>query len=83
MPQPGNIIFKYKELATLLVREAGVKEGHWGVFLRFGLAGANVGPNDDEIKPSAIVAVTEIGIQPFDGPNGLTVDAAEVHRQAK
>lgn len=83
MPQAKNYQFGYKELATILVKEANVREGHWGLYFTFGLAGSNVGPSEDDLKPAAIVAITSVGIQQFETPNGLTVDAAKVWGEAK
>jgi len=70
--------FTYKELAALLVREAGVKRGHWGVRIHFGLHASNIGQDENTLLPAAIVAVTEIGLQEFEAPSNLTVDAAEI-----
>lgn len=71
--------FTFKEIAALLVKDAGVKEGHWGVSVKFGLQGTNVGMTEDDLRPAAIVAMLELGLQQFDTPNGLTVDAAVVN----
>ena len=76
MATAKQITFKYREIAELLAREAGVQEGFWGLFIRFGLSAANIGANSDDMKPAAIVPIMEIGIQEFDSANNLTIDAA-------
>ncbi len=45
-----------------------------------GLGGANVAliPGAD-LNPAAIVPVLKIGLQRFDAPNNLTVDAAKIN----
>lgn len=83
MATPKQYSFGFKELAEMLVREAGVREGHWGLLIRFGLSASNIGPSDDDLRPAAIVPVMDVGIQQFDKPNSLTVDAAEVQKKTK
>lgn len=79
MAMPNQVTFKLKEIAELLVKHQGIHEGHWGIFVRFGLNATNIGDSSNEMYPSAIVPVTELGIQRFDEPNPLTVDAAVVN----
>jgi hypothetical protein len=81
MPEPKNYVFDHTELAEILVKHANVHEGFWGVYLEFGLAGANVPttPDGKTFTPAAITFVNKIGIQRFDIPSNLTVDAAQVN----
>jgi hypothetical protein len=81
MAEAKNYIFTYKEVAEALVKAQGLHEGLWGVYLEFGIGGANIpaGPSNETLVPAAIVPVLKIGIQRFDQPNSLTVDAAEVN----
>ena len=81
-PTPKQLVFTYKEVAAALLRAAGVTEGHWGLHFRFGLAATNIGPSDNELSPAAIVAISEIGLQQFQRPTNLSVDAAEVTQNA-
>lgn len=73
-----EIVIDFRELATMIIREHQIKEGLWGIWVRFGIGGANVGPDEASLVPAAVVPIQEIGIQRFDAPNGLTVDAANV-----
>jgi hypothetical protein len=81
MPEPSQYMFKYKEIAEALVKQAGLHEGKWQVIMTFGLGAANMGPSEAEIVPGAAVAVTGIGLgKAVDGsPEALTVDAAVVN----
>src|SRR6266702_3330725 len=63
MAESTLIKFTYKELAELMVKKQGIKEGHWAVYLRFGIVGANTGPTEDAAVPTAVVPVLEIGLQ--------------------
>lgn len=81
MPETKNYLWDYKELATMLVKDAGVHEGFWGIYLEFTLQGANVPTMADPntLLPAAVVFVQRVGLQRFDKPNNLTVDAANVN----
>jgi len=85
MPTPKRVDFSFVELAELLVRDAKLEKGHWGIFVQFGLGAANVSESDEgnNLRPAAIVPIVNIGIQQFDEPNNLTVDAAVVSKAAK
>jgi predicted RNase H-like HicB family nuclease len=81
---PEVKVFKFKNLAEILVREAGLQEGNWGLHVKFALTAANLTNSEDgETVPAALVPIVEIGIQSFETPNGLTVDAAEVQKKAR
>lgn len=79
MAEPGQIIFSYKEVATALLKQHGIHEGLWGVYVKFGLKGANIGESDDALMPAAIIPVLQMGLQKFDKLNNLSVDAAKVN----
>ncbi len=66
----------------MLVKHAGVHEGHWQILVEFGLGAANMpiaGPDGFELKPAAVIPVNTIGIQKFDEPTPISVDAAVVN----
>lgn len=79
MPEIQNFTFTHQEIAELLVKQQDLHEGLWGLYIEFGIAGANIsqGPGDGNLLPAAVVPVVRIGIQRFDKPNSLTVDAAQ------
>ena len=79
MPEATQIIYKHRELVELLIKERGIHEGIWGLFVRFGLGASNVGPNDVELQPAAIIPVLEIGLQKFEKETNISVDAAKVN----
>lgn len=79
MAETKQIAFSYKEVAEMMVKQQGIHEGLWGIFLRFGIQGANLGPTPEDILPAAIVPVLEIGLQKLAEPSRLTVDAAVVN----
>src|SRR5437016_622146 len=69
MAESKQIVFGFRELAETLVKKEGIHEGHWGIFVRFGIQGANVGHGASDLLPAAIVPILEIGIQRFDEKN--------------
>lgn len=83
MPESREIVFSYKEIAETLIKKADIHEGTWGIVIRFGFGATNVNTNEiagtETLIPAAIASVREIGIQRFDTPNNLTVDAAIVN----
>ena len=79
MAEARQIVFSYKEVATALLKQQGIHAGVWGIFVRFGIKGANIGESDDTLTPAAIVPVLELGLQKFDTINNLSVDAAVVN----
>ena len=85
MPETQNFVFDHRELATALVKQQSIHEGLWGIYIEFGIAGANISsdPNGTSVVPAAIVPVLKIGIQRFPKSNNLTVDAATVNPKPK
>ena len=59
MSTPKQITFTYREIAEMLARDAGVQKGLWGLYVRFGLAAANIGASSDDMKPAAIVPIID------------------------
>jgi hypothetical protein len=81
MPESKNFVFSYTEIAELMVRKLDLHEGFWGIYVEFGFGAANVptSPDSTLVAPSAISIIKSVGIQRFDAPNNLTVDAAIVN----
>jgi hypothetical protein len=83
MGEPTQIMFKFTEIAELLVKKQGLHEGLWAITIRFGLNATNIpGPTGD-LLPTAILPVVEMGLIKFEKPNSLTVDAAKVNPAPK
>ena len=79
MGKSTRITFTHKEVATAMLKQQGLHEGIWGIYVKFGIGAANVGASDSTVMPSAIVPVVEIGLQPFDKENNLSVGAAKIN----
>lgn len=79
MAEPSQYLYSFREFAEVLIKHQDLHEGLWGIFVKFGIQGANVGQTDNDLKPAAIVTIAEIGLQRFEAPSNLTVDAALVN----
>ena len=79
MPEQTQITFTHKEIATALVKAQGIHEGIWAVFIKFGLRGMNVGANEDDLQPTAVVPVLAVGLQRAESLSNISVDAAVVN----
>lgn len=82
MPEPTQLAFSHTEVVTALLKAQGIHEGIWGLYLKFGIKGMNIGASDDDLVPCAIVPVLNIGLQQFDKPSNIAVDAAKVNPKA-
>jgi hypothetical protein len=81
MAEVQNYIFTLKEIAGALVKQQGIHEGLWAIYVEFGIGAGHIpaGPNTQEIVPAAVVPIVKMGIQRAEQPTPLTVDAAEVN----
>ena len=83
MAETKQIAFTHKEVVEALLKQQGIHEGIWSLYVEFGLGAANVGQSDDNLLPTAIIPVVKIGLQKADKVNNLSVDAAQVNRVAE
>ena len=81
MPEINQYQFKYQEVVEALIKQAGLHEGRWQLVMNFGLAAANMGPNNSDLVPGAAVAVAGIGLLRANpgSPPALTADASVVN----
>jgi len=81
MPEAEHIVYTHKELVELMLRDRGITSGHWAIFFKFRLLGANlVGTDEAEMKPAAVTFIEAVGIQRVDQPMPLSVDASRIRR---
>lgn len=79
MPEVANIVFSFKEVITALLKAQDIHEGIWALFVRFGMNAANVGGNENELRPTAIIPILELGLQKAEKESNVAVDAAKVN----
>jgi len=83
MPEMSEVMFSYKEVAEALVKKQGLNEGLWALSVKFGIQAMNFGPSENDLKPTAIIPLLEIGLHRADKESNLTVDAAKVNPKPK
>ena len=83
MAEPNQIIFSHREVVEALLEKNGIRKGIWGLYVRFGIQAANVGPGKAELHPAAIVPILEMGLQKFDEETSLSIDAATLKPRAR
>lgn len=83
MAEIDQIKFSHTEVATALVKQHGLHEGRWMLAIEFGINGVNVGPDDDNMNPAAVVPILKISLSRTDKVSNLSVDAAEVNPKPK
>jgi hypothetical protein len=83
MAEASQITFSFKEIAELLIKRQRIHEGIWGIYVKFGIGAMNMGPTEDEVRPTAIVPILELGLQKFDKESNLTVDALKVNPRTR
>lgn len=78
MAQASEFKFSLEEVALLLAKEAGLTEGHWQLNVEFGFAAITAGPNEKDVKPTAMVAVNKLGLTRVETATPLSVDASKL-----
>ena len=79
MSETSQYLFSFKEIVTALVKAQGLHEGIWGLFVNFGLNAQNIGPNENELRPAAMMPILGMGLQKFEKESNLSVDAKKVN----
>jgi hypothetical protein len=79
MAKPASITFSHQEVVEALIKQQGIHEGIWGLYVKFGIHASNVAFGSPDLLPAAIVPIVEIGLQKFEDINNLSVDAAKVN----
>jgi hypothetical protein len=72
--------FDLSELAEMLLKKQGIKEGLWSLGAQFSLAAANAGPDPSKVMPSMIVSLDKLRLsRTEDASAPLTFDAAKLN----
>lgn len=81
-PKRERHMLPLRELGRVLVRHLGLNEGLWDITVEFKLAAGSVGPSPDEVLPSAIAGVSQVGLTRVNKAGPLTVDAGALAAEA-
>lgn len=74
--------FTLEELTKALIQYKGLSEGKWMLAVQFGISAVNLGKDDENMSPAAVVPLISVGLNPVDDDrkNNLIVDAAELNK---
>jgi hypothetical protein len=67
----------FTDITEALIIKLDLHDGLWGVRATFGIGAANISGPAGKMVPTAMVPLLSIGLQSFEEPNDLTVDAAK------
>jgi hypothetical protein len=79
MPEFSQILFSHREIVEILIKKQDIHEGIWGLYVKFGLNAANIGPTQTDVVPAAVLGVLEIGLQKFEQESNIAIDASKVN----
>ena len=80
MAETNQISFRFKEVVEALLKQQNIHEGVWAIYVKFGIKAMNVGDNEDNLLPCAMVPVVELGLRRTDeAENNISVNAALVN----
>lgn len=82
MSEVSQFSFPLTEVAALLVKKEGIKEGHWMIGVNFAIAVATAGPDKDRVRPSALVSVDNLVLTKVVEPGPLTINAEDVWKKS-
>lgn len=72
-----------RELATVLVKHYGLKQGDYDLLVEYQIGTGAVGPDKDNMMPGAMIGVARIGLIPATTIGPTTVNAALVNPAKK
>lgn len=81
MPDASKIDFSLAEITEMLIKQSDLHEGYWQLTVEFGMAAANIGPNELESRPAAIIPLQQVSLTKQKQKGNLTycLDANEVN----
>lgn len=71
--------FDYHEVVEALIKQQGINTGLWALAVEFGIKATNIGPDDKQLSPAAIIPIRNIGIIRAEESTNLSVDASIVN----
>jgi hypothetical protein len=82
-PVPVEAPLAMKELAALLVKHYGLREGMFDLMVEFQLGTGAVGPDKEHALPGLMIGIAKIGLVPSTKSGPTTVNASEVNAPPK
>jgi hypothetical protein len=79
MSEVSSYNFNHKEVVEALIKHQQLHEGIWQLTVEFGMAAQNIGANEQELKPVAILAILKLGLLRVEKESSIAADAAKVN----
>ncbi len=79
MTEAINFKYSMKELTETLIKKEGLTDGKWMLAVEFGIRATNIGPDNNNLSPAAVIPIISIGLMKTVDDNNLTVDAATIN----
>jgi hypothetical protein len=81
MPDISQYNFSLREVGVALLKSANITEGKWALGVNFGINVGNMGQNQEEAVPSAMIQIQSLNLARVsdEAPVGNTIfDASKV-----
>lgn len=80
MDNVSQFQFELVDVAKMLLKKEGVRDGKWTLGVNFNIATTLAGPTPDAARPTILVSVEKVILQRAEAntPSALIVDAAEL-----
>ena len=80
MDNVSQFQFELLDIAKMLLKKEGVREGKWTLGVNFNIAATLAGPTPEAARPTMLVSVDKITLSKAEknAPPAMTVDAAEI-----
>ena len=82
-PVPVDALLSLGDLAVLLVKHYGLREGTYDLMLQYQIGTGAVGPDKDHLVPGVMMGVSQVGLVPSTKVGPSTVDASLVNPTKK
>ena len=77
MADIAQLNFTHKEVIEALLIKQKINEGCWSLAVNFGFGAITGGPSPEEAYPTAVIAVTGLGLTKVEpGTPGIYIDAS-------
>jgi hypothetical protein len=75
----NNYSFDFQEVVEALIKQQGINTGLWALAVEFGIKATNIGPDNKNLSPAAIIPIKNIGLIRATELTNLSVDASIVN----
>lgn len=67
-----------KQVVEAMLKQQGITNGIWGLWVEFGIGAANVPGPTGIVSPTALVPITKLGLQSMSQVTDISVDASSI-----